>query len=525
MKQLWTNGMIYTMERADTTVQAVLVEQGKIIATGSLEELQPIADEIVDLQGAVMYPGFVDSHLHMIGHGEKLSRLDLTVAKSGAELIQLVQEVANQLEEGQWLVGDGWNENQFPDERIPTKEQLDAVTSNPVYLNRICHHVALVNSAALQQAGITKNTPDPERGRFGRNEQGELNGLLYEQAMNEVSAAFQNEGEAYIKSLVQSLTLAIEDMQRYGLTGGHTEEMAYFGAYTNPLTAYHQTVGKHHHFRVNLLRHHSVFEEMMQQNALFDAPFIEPGAMKFYADGSFGGSTAALLEPYANDATNKGMLIHSDEQIEELVLLARKYNEAVAIHLIGDAGVEQVLTSLEKYPAPTGKKDRLIHCCYVSDSQLQRMKKLPVILDLQPAFVPSDFPWVLDKLGANRKGHLYAWKTFLDAGLICAAGTDAPIEAISPFETIYAAVERKKAGDTHEGYFPQQKLSRYEAIKMYTVGSAQAIGKEQERGYIKVGYDADFTILNNDLLTCTSDEILQTEAIKTVVAGKVVYEK
>lgn len=193
MKQLWTNGMIYTMERADTTVQAVLVEQGKIIATGTLEELQPIADTIVDLQGAIMYPGFVDSHLHMIGHGEKLSRLDLTVAKSSEELIQLVQDAANELEQGQWLIGDGWNENQFPDEIIPTKEQLDAVTSNPVYLNRICHHVALVNSAALQQAGITENTPDPEGGKLGRNEQGELNGLLYEHAMNQVSAAFQKQ--------------------------------------------------------------------------------------------------------------------------------------------------------------------------------------------------------------------------------------------------------------------------------------------------------------------------------------------
>lgn len=525
MKQLWTNGMIYTMEQEGEIVQAVLVEDEKILATGTLEDLQPLADEILDLQGAVMYPGFVDSHLHMIGHGEKLKRLDLTAVTSGQELLQRVQEATSKLEDGQWLIGDGWNENQFFDGSVPTKEQLDTITTNPVYLNRICHHVALCNSAAFDRAGVSEATKNVAGGKFGRDSNGRLNGLLYEQAMQVISETFQQQGEAYVESLVLSLELAIEDMHRYGLTGGHTEEMGYFGTYTNPLTAYHRTVGQLKHFRVNLLRHHSVFEQMIEDNVLFDTPFIEPGAMKFYADGSFGGSTAALLEPYANEPENKGMLIHANEQVEALVKLARTYNEAVAIHLIGDAGVEQVLTYLEKYPVPQGKRDRLIHCCYVSEQQLARMKKLPVILDLQPAFVSSDFPWVLDKLGHERTGHLYAWKTFLDEGFICAAGTDAPIEGISPFETIYAAVERKKPSDTHEGYMPAQKLTRFEAVKMYTFGSAQAICKESERGLIKAGYDADFTILNRDLLTCTAEEILQTTALKTVVAGRIVYEK
>src|SRR5690606_1724217 len=141
MKQLWTNGTIYTMEQEGSTVQAVLVHDGKIVETGTFEDLQVYADDIIDLHGAVMYPGFVDSHLHMIGHGEKLMRLDLTVATSGEELVQLVKNAADQLQEGQWLIGDGWNENQFTDGRIPTKEELDAVTRSPIFLNRVCHHV------------------------------------------------------------------------------------------------------------------------------------------------------------------------------------------------------------------------------------------------------------------------------------------------------------------------------------------------------------------------------------------------
>lgn len=525
MKQLWTNGLIYTMESPTATVEAVLVEKDKIKAVGSFEQLQPLADEIIDLQGTTMYPGFVDSHLHMIGHGEKLQRLDLTKVQSADQLLSSVKDAAQNLQEGQWLIGEGWNENQFSDGRIPTKEELDAISTNPILLNRVCHHVVLVNSAALEAGGVTKGSSDPDGGKIGRNEAGELTGLLYEQATKLVSSALQKDGEIYINALKKSLTLAVEDMLRYGLTGGHTEEMSYYGPFTNPMIAYNEVIGEQKNFRVNLLRHHTVFEAMMKSGVQFAETFVEAGAMKIFADGSFGGSTAALLEPYANEPNNKGMLIHTDEQMESYVQLARKYDEAIAIHLIGDAGVEQVLTYLEKYPAPAGKRDRLIHCCFITESQLARMKKLPIILDLQPAFVPSDFPWVLDKLGADRKGHLYAWKTLLDEGFICAAGTDAPIEAISPLETIYAAVERKKVSDTHNGYLPHQKLSRFEAVKMYTVGSAQAICKEQQRGFIKAGYDADFSIFDHDILHCSSEELLATQAVKTVVAGKTVYEK
>lgn len=525
MTQLWTNGTIYTMENEMETVNAVLVNNGKIQAVGSFEELQPLAEEIIDLQGATMYPGFVDSHLHMIGHGAKLQRLDLTTVKSADELLRVVGEVAATLKPGEWLIGEGWNENQFTDSRIPTRNELDAQSTNPILLNRVCHHVVLVNSAALAIGNVTNDTIDPEGGKIGRDPNGDLNGLLYEQATELVASALNKESEEYIQLLEKSLTLAVEDMLSHGLTGGHTEEMSYFGAYSLPLSTYNRVIGEKQNFRVNLLRHHHVFKEMMEQEAHFEGPFVEPGAMKIFADGSFGGSTAALLEPYANEEGNYGMLIHSNEQMEQLVQLARKYNEAVAIHLIGDAGVEQVLNCIEKYPVPEGKRDRLIHCCLVTETQLERIKKLPVILDLQPAFVPSDFPWVLEKLGENRSGYLYAWKTFMDEGLMCAAGTDAPIEAISPLQNIYAAVERKKSNATHDGYIQSEKLTRFEAIRMYTVGSAQAICKEHERGLIKAGFDADFSIFDQDLLQGTSEQMLQAKVLKTVVAGKIVFER
>ncbi|WP_462413491.1 amidohydrolase [Neobacillus sp. Marseille-QA0830] len=525
MKQLWHGGKIYTMEKELDTVEAVLTDDDKILAVGSYQELSPQAEEEIDLQGAAMYPGFVDSHLHIIYQGEKLIRLDLTKAKSAEEMLQIVKDAAESTPPDQWLFGEGWNDNLFPDKRIPTMNELDAIRKQPILLTRVCHHVVLANSAALAAGGITETSQPPAGGEFGRDEQGKLNGLLYDQAANAVTNAIPKEGDAYIDYLTETVNLAIEDMLSYGLTGGHTEDMNYFGRFTNPLTAFRRVVGEKHHFRINLLRHHAVFKEMMEANAPYDEPFIEPGAMKIFADGALGGATAALSKPYSDRPNQKGLLIQTDEELESLVKLAREYDEAVAVHIIGDSAAEQILNAIEKYPLTNGKRDRLIHCCVLREDLVERMEKLPVVLDLQPAFVPSDFPWVMERLGTDRLEWAYAWKKLTDRGFMCAAGTDAPIEDINPLVSIYAAVERKKPGDSHDGYQPEEKLSRFQAIQMYTVGSAQAICKEHERGLIKPGYLADFSIFDRDLLDGTSEDMLKAKALKTVVAGRIVFDR
>ena len=525
MKELWHGGTIYTMVNENETVEAVLVENGKILETGTREKLKTMADTLIDLEGAAMYPGFVDSHLHILFHGEKLNRLDLSRATSAEELLELVRDAANNTPTDKWLFGEGWNENNFLDKRIPTIQELDAIRTGPMLLTRVCHHVVLGNTAALKAGGIHESTDSPAGGKIGRDEQSKLNGLLYEQACNLVTNSIPREGEAYIQDLMDALNRSIDDMLSKGLTGGHSEDMSYFGKFTNPLTAYVRVVGKKRHFRVNLLRHHTVFEEMMNANLSFDEPFIEPGAMKIFADGSLGGATAALIEPYADNPVNKGLFIHSDEQLEGLVQLARNYNEAIAVHMIGDAAAEQVLSAIEKYPVPIGKRDRLIHCCVLNEELMERMGKLSAVVDIQPAFVPSDFPWVIDRLGEERLEYAYAWKKLMDRGIMCSAGTDAPIEDINPLASIYAAVERKKPFAEHQGYLPEEKLTRFEAIRAYTYGSAQAIGKEAVRGLISPGFDADFSIFDRDLFEGTPEEMLEAIAVKTVVAGRVVFER
>lgn len=525
MKQLWHNGTIYTMEREDETVESVLVEAGDIIDTGTFERLSTQADEYVDLEGAVMYPGFVDSHLHMLYEGETFVRLDLSAASSAEEMLELVREAASNTPEDQWLFGEGWNENSFVDPRIPTMEELDAIRREPIFLTRVCHHAAVGNTAALAAGGIDAGRIPPAGGEIGLDEKGALNGLLYDKAMELVTDAIPKKGEAYVDYLTGILERAVDEMLSYGLTGGHTEDLHYFGVYTNPLTAFKRVIGEKRPFRVNLLRHHEVFEDMMKAEIVYDEPFIEPGAMKIFADGALGGSTAALNEPYADQPENNGLLIHTDEEMAALVKLARRYGEAVAVHIIGDRAAEQVLTAIEQHPAPAGKRDRLIHACVLNDSLLDRLAKLPVVLDIQPAFVPSDFPWVIDRLGQGRISSAYQWKTLLQKGIMCAAGTDAPIESLNPLDTIYAAVERKKPGTQQEGWGEDQRLSRFEAVRLYTYGSAQAIGKEQERGFIKSGYAADFSIFDRDLFKGTSEEMRTAQAVKTVVAGRVVFKR
>lgn len=524
MKQLWYGGTIYTMEQEQETVEAVLTEHGKIIRTGTVDSLQHLADESIDLQHNVMYPGFVDSHLHMIFLGEKIQRLNLSEATSADEMLEWIQQTAIRTPANQWLFGEGWNDNNFKDTRIPTLEELDSIRQEPILLNRICHHVALVNTAALKAAGIHQDSVNPDGGEIGRDENGKLNGLLYEQAINLVTDTLPKEGETYVNDLTETLELAIDSLLAKGLTGGHTEDMHYFGHFTNPLTAFQRTIGEHEHFRVNLLRHHAVFKEMMESTIPYQSDFIEAGAMKIFLDGALGGSTAALSEPYEDDNTNYGIFIQTWGELEEIVQLARTYNQAIAMHMIGDAAVEMALDVIEKYPTPKGKRDRFIHCSVLREDLINRMTSLPIVVDAQPDFVPSDFPWIEERLGQERVKYAYPWKTLLDNGIMCAASTDAPIEKIDPIQTIYSAVKRKAPEEEHEGYIRKEKLSRFEAIRMYTVGSAQAIGKEHERGLIKPGYDADFSIFNRDLFAGTAEEMLEAKAVKTVVAGKIVFD-
>lgn len=503
MKVLWTNGTIVTMEAEDNFVEAVLVENGIIINTGLKKDLLPLADHVESLEGCAMYPGFVDSHIHLIGHGEKLSYIDLSAYTS---IKQIKDTIASHITNEKWYVTEGWDDNKLEESRPLTCTDIDFITETAVVLKRVCRHVLVANTTAMNLAGISNETPNPPGGIIGKDEDGELNGLFYDEAQRLITEHIPSPTTDYLKKVIVS---SIGDLKSKGITGVHTEDMAYYGHYDVPLQAYRSVV--QNGFRVHLLRHHEVFEQMQGEK---ESPFIEFGAMKIFVDGSLGGRTALLSEDYSDELGNNGVEVHSPEKLEELVKLARSYNENIAVHVIGDLAVEKILNLIEKYPVARGKKDRLIHVNVLRMDLIERIKKLPITLDLQPIFVASDFPWVKERLGPSRLQWAYAWKSLLQHGFDCSGGSDSPIELADPLLGIDAAV--------NNSHLPKQELTVFETVSLYTNGSAKAIGLENKRGFILPGYDADFTILDNEL---EKTNILSTSVVKTVVAGEIVYEK
>jgi predicted amidohydrolase YtcJ len=522
MKTVWHNGTLYTMNFEGDKIEALLTEDGKISAIGTYEELKGQADKEIDLKGAVLYPGFVDSHMHMIGHGQRLLSLDLAKAGSTDEMMDILHNAHKDLTPGEWFVGEGWNENNFPDKKIPRASELDQVTDSPMVLKRTCRHAVLVNSKALELAGITKDTENPEGGVIERDENGEATGYLHEGAQDLVLNLLP---EPTIESLTKALTKSVDDLVALGLTGAVTDDLGYYGDYTKPLQAFKNVISDQRKFRAHLLRRSPVFEQLMKEKATYNEPWITPGEMKFFIDGALGGKTALLSKPYSDTPETSGVAVLTDEEIEELVKLARKYDEAIAVHVIGDAALEKALDAIEKHPVPEGKRDRLIHVNVLRDDLVLRMEKLPVILDLQPIFVSSDFPWAMERLGEDRMDWAYAWKKLIDRGFICGGGSDAPVEEVDPLLGIYAAATRRKPGETHEGYLPNEKLSRFEAVHLFTAGSVATIGKDDVRGRLQENFDADFTILDTDLFTVEDEGIVDAKVVMTVVAGDIVYKK
>ncbi|WP_088103832.1 amidohydrolase [Halalkalibacter urbisdiaboli] len=529
MGTLWWNGTFFTMERENEKIDAVYVEDGIIKATGKKENLsdtyQNKITEEYDLQGAFVYPGFVDSHLHMVGHGEKLIQLDLSETTSSENMRQLLKGKVKSLSNDEWVLGEGWNENNFIDRKIFHRDELDEIAPNqPMFLTRICRHAALVNSAALKLAGITKDTPNPEGGLIVRDLKGEPTGYLLDAAMDLVKSSIPSVTNDYVTIALQK---AVDDMLRLGLVGGHTEDLHYYNGFKQTLTSFTSVIdGDKRKFRAHLLVHHEASNEMVKEGYMEGevTPFIELGAMKIFADGALGGRTAWLSTPYADDPSTSGVAMHSEEQLMNLVEKARQLNMNVAIHTIGDAALDMALRAIEGFPANKGR-DRLIHVQVIRPDLLRRLKKLPVILDIQPRFVASDFPWVQERLGEERLKYSFAWKTLLQEGIHCAGGSDAPIEPVDPLLGIHAAVTRTKPGERHPGYLPEQKLTPFEAVQLFTSGSATAINKESQRGKISSGFVADFTILDKNLFVLEPEEILQTNVLMTVVDNTVMYQR
>ncbi|GEL76875.1 amidohydrolase [Tenuibacillus multivorans] len=527
MGKLWFGGTIYPMTGEGETVEAIFTKDGKIVETGHKDELQnkynEEIDETVPFEG-VLFPGFIDSHLHIIGHGEKLLRLDLSDIHSRQDVINKVHNAIQNVKGEQWIIGEGFNENNWDEPTFIHKEELDEITGgNPVILTRVCRHALVANSKVMDLAGVNEQTQDVPGGVIERDSYGYLTGAFHDQAQDLIKEKMPVPSISFLEHAIET---SINDLLSHGIVSGHSEDLSYYGGFKKTFDAFNHVIPTKQFFRAHLLVHHDAVDDLHHEgyrpSEIDD--WLEFGAMKLFVDGALGGRTALLSEPYSDDSTRKGVSIHTDQQLEGLVMKARNYHMPIAVHTIGDQAVEKIVRLIEKYPPPQNTKDRIIHAQIMRPDLIERLKELPIIIDVQPTFVASDFPWVVDRVGQERASQSYPWKTYMDEGILCAGGSDAPIEEVDPLLGIDAAVNRRSAYDG-QTYYEHERLSVYEAFCLYTVNPAKVINKEGVQGQLKRGFFADFVVLDHDPFKIDQSKLSTLNVNMTIVNEKIVYKR
>ncbi|MED4782234.1 amidohydrolase [Brevibacillus choshinensis] len=528
---IYTNGKFYTFDGNQPLVETVVVRDGRIIDLGSHQDMllqwgRPDV-AVKNLGGRMVTPGLIDSHLHMSSIATKLLTTDLGKATSKDQLLQVVKEQADQTPANVWIQGRGWDENRFTDGGLPTIEELDRVAPHcPVFLTRVCGHVFLVNSKALEVAGYTAEMEIPSGGTVVVDPQtNKPTGLLLETA----SVICQRHiPEPTYQQFKDSLRQAIRYAIECGLTSVHTEDLRTYGGLDQTWQLYDELLNQEQNrLRCNLLIYYPHVKRLRERGmyAGYGNETLQIGAVKIFADGSFGGRTALLSAPYADDQGNVGSEIHDNDTLHELFREARAANMPIAVHTIGDQALDNVLDTLERFPA-VAFRDRIIHTSLLRPDQLERLRRPSMIADIQPRFVVGDFPWVADRIGRERAEQAYIWKSMLEAGIMCAGGSDAPVEPVEPLLGIHAAVTRRAPQDTHAGYNPTQNLTMEEALRVFTYGGALATNEETIKGTLSRGKLADMTVYSQNLLEIEdADDLLKTQIELTVIGGEISYEK
>ena len=521
------NGRIYSMEEEGDYFEAMAIRDGKIVKTGTTEEISSFAyDEIVDLKEKVVLPGFIDTHQHILSYAEGLQTVNLRGAKTFLEVRDRLLERVKTTPKGQWVKGTKFNHEDWDLPVIPTKEELDAISSeHPILISRYCMHVHVANSLALELASIRKDFKPSAENSVELDESGNPTGILWENAVTPLLKVIPDPLETY-EEKKNAVKDALRDMSTYGITGvtpiqgKFCDAMEYIGMY--------QDLEKEGELP---LRVYMAFDEYPSfgMKTGFGSDMIKYGFYKIYSDGSLGSRAAKLFEPYSDMPSATGVLNYSQEEISEMVRKAYSMDLQIEIHAIGDKGLDIALNVIEEVYYKNPKSDyrfRLIHTMVLNEDLIGRLKGLPVVLDIQPKFVSSNVKWSALRLGKERAKLSYPWRRLIDEGLILTGGSDSPVEPYNPLLGIYAVVTRKDLeGCPPEGYYPEQCVTVYEAISMYTKNAAYASFEENLKGCISVGKLADFIILDSDPFSIEHALLKNITVEKTYLAGKEVFSR
>ncbi len=538
---IFMHANVYTGVPANTPFSSILREEAIAVRGDRIQEVGKTIDiqklkgpetQVIDLGGHFVMAGFNDAHLHLDDAGSTKLSVDLTGVKSLDELRARVLKRVQEAKAGDWILGAGWDETLWPVKVTPTRWDLDEVSSgHPVFLGRIDGHIAVANTRALQLGSITLASRNPQGGQIDRNENGEPTGILRETAQEAVAAVIPKPTHAQRR---QGLELALADLAEHGVTSAQDyssnweafqvlEEMEHEGKLTARVSEW--------------LPFDDPVEELDRKRESHPQSdlMLHTGMLKGFMDGSLGSHTAALLEPYADDAKNSGLPRYEAATLNDLTKERVLAGFQVGFHAIGDKGVQMALEAFAgaeqaareaHVHAPDGGDNfrlRIEHAQVTSPAEIARFKDLKVIASMQPSHLLTDMRWAKDRLGPQRAATSYAWLAFLNKGVTLAFGTDYPVEPVTPFRGLYAAVTRKSE-DGKLDYFPEQRLTMDQAIAAYTMGPAYAEFEENEKGKLVPGMLADFVVLDRDPTATSPEKLLGTKVLRTVVGGKTMFE-
>ena len=523
---IFFNGVIYTgvglSEDKPQTVQAMAIGGGKVLAVGTTDEITRLAGpktRLRDLDSAntstYVFPGFNDAHTHLGDAGRTKLNVDLTGVKSLAALLAKVQAFPKAAPAGHWLTGGNWDHTLWVKQTLPTRQDLDKVTAgHPAFLGRIDGHIGLANSAALAAAGITAKTKPPQGGAIDLDAQGEPTGILRESAQDLVARLIPPPSHEERRRGDQ---LAIADALAHGVTSVQD-----FSDWQDFLVFEElEKEGKLNLHITEWLPFKDSLDELKRMRAHHDLndPMLHTGMLKGFMDGSLGSRTAALKAPYADDPGNTGLPQYTQPQLNQMAVERARAGFQLGFHAIGDKAAAMALNAYAQPGISTRARNRIEHAQVVDPADIPRFAKLGVIASMQPNHLLTDLNWAEARLGPRRAAYSYAWKAFLDAGVPLAFGTDYPVEPITPFRGLYAAVTRMSESGK-KSYFPENKLTRGQALYAYTQGSAYAEFAEQHKGKLLPGYDADFILVDRDLYKTPASAILWAVAQETFVGGE-----
>nr|WP_090485734.1 amidohydrolase [Myxococcus virescens] len=516
---------VWTLDAARPRAQALAVRDGRLLAVGTREEAEAAAGPTarrVDLGAATVVPGLVDAHAHIHGLGRSLTTVRLEKAGSVDEAIRRLTEAPASSFQGDWLLGRGWDQNEWPGGAFPGRKELDArFPSTPVFLTRVDHHAAWVNGEALRRAGITRDTPDPEGGRILKDAHGEPTGVLVDNAMDVVAAAMPPPSRAQLETRLRA---ALTRCAQVGLTGVHDAGMewdafrvlqAWDAAGTLPLRVYAMAAGQGD-------ARHAYLEQGPWQGRM-----LAMRSVKFLADGALGSRGAALHDDYCDEPGQQGLLLLPPEELASRAQAFMSRGFQVCIHAIGDRANTLVLDVLLRGAEATGTQSlrhRVEHAQILRREDILRLGASGLVASVQPTHATSDMPWAESRLGRERLKGAYAWRSLRDAGAHLALGSDFPIENPDVLAGLYAARTRQDAAGWPEaGWMPEERLTAREALEGFTTGPAWASFDDARRGRLALGMDADFVALSEDPLEGPASALVKAQVLATVVAGAEVY--